>query len=157
MTDADEAWAAEAERLGPPTEPGTRVVLMPADVTDIESWQRLVNAEVTRRWPNNGLLEEMAALSEEVGEVARCILKRGEGTRGTAPEWTAKLRLELGQAMFVLINIAAMEGISAAHVLETAWLDLTAKPDRQAMDGKTPADIGQPASEAAAIIAATGA
>lgn len=103
---------------------------------DINEWQRRTNIEATRRWPDLSVATEGLALFEEGGEVARAILKRGEGTRGTSSEWTAQLRLELGQTMFVLLNIIALEGWTASEVLQGAWDKFLAKPDKETMDGQ---------------------
>lgn len=103
---------------------------------DINTWQLLVNAEALRRWPTMTVQSEGLALAEEAGEVCRAILKRQEGTRGTADEWTAELAIEIGQAMFVLLNIAALERLEASEVLEAAWAKFRAKPDRETMTGE---------------------
>ena len=97
----------------------------------IDEWQRLVNQEALRRWPGMTIESEGLALSEEAGEVCRAILKRREGTRGTPNQWTQQLALEIGQAMFVLLNIAMLEGLTASDVLNFAWAKLLTKPDRE--------------------------
>jgi hypothetical protein len=60
---------------------------------DVRMWQQKISAEARRRWPDITLMREALALGEEVGEVYRCIVKRDEGTRGTAEEWTERERL----------------------------------------------------------------
>lgn len=71
--------------------------------------------EVDRLWPGESVYARALALSEETGEVSRAILKREhackQGTfKGMTPkEWTENLRVEVFQAIGVLLDIAARE------------------------------------------------
>ena len=79
--------------------------------------------EVERIWPTpagqDPVLRQVAALTEEVGEIARAVLKRGHASRsadGThkglnVDEWTEELALEIGQALGVLLGLAHQEGL----------------------------------------------
>ena len=100
---------------------------------NLDQLQKHVYAEFARRWPENTIVTEGLALAEEAGEVCRAILKRLEGTRGTPEEWTANLRKEIGQAMLVLLNLAALEEADASDVLVEAWEGFRDKPDTEPM------------------------
>lgn len=125
----------------------------PADGTDVRVWQQRISTEARRRWPDITTMREALALGEEVGEVFgvvaerllhqvhmmtlaktlgdiyRCIVKRDEGTRGTADRWTDQEKLEIGQAMGVLMTVAALEGFDIEECLRVAWDKMLAMPD----------------------------
>lgn len=86
----------------------------------LDLMQPAITAEVDRLWPGESIEQRGLSLSEEVGEVNRAILKRGIGHRGTTEEWTANLRLELGQLVGVAASIAEAEGFSLAEAVEDA-------------------------------------
>lgn len=79
--------------------------------------------EVERIWPTpegqDPVLRQVAALTEEVGEIARAVLKRSHASRSadgthkgkTADEWTENLAVEVGQALGVLLGLAHQEGM----------------------------------------------
>lgn len=116
---------------------------------DLNDLAASVNREVGRRWPAmNTVQSEALALFEEGGEVARAILKRDEGTRGTPEGWTKGLRKEIGQTFLVLLNIAHLEGIDVETLIRHAWADLIEKPDREAEPGHASAHL-EPTVEAA--------
>ena len=96
-----------------------------------------VSTEVGRRWPHmNTVQSEALALFEEGGEIARAIVKRDEGTRGTPEEWTVELRKEIGQTFLVLLNIAHLEGIDVEDLIRESIWSLTEKPETEpAFDG----------------------
>lgn len=79
------------------------------------------------KWPNEGVMHDALGLGEEVGEVLRCVLKREHGTRGTAEEWTAELRKEVGDTLLVLAVLAEREGFD---LLDAAWDRWLAIKDR---------------------------
>lgn len=81
-------------------------------MSDIHELQREVAAISDRLWPNNTIEMEGLALAEEAGEVARAILKRAEGRRGSVEDWTIKLRTEVAQVVLVALHIATIEKFS---------------------------------------------
>lgn len=83
--------------------------------------------EVDRLWPlENDPAYRGASLAEEVGEVNRAITKRrhaanapdGKCKGKTVDEWTEELRVELTQALGVIIDIACREEINLVPSLE---------------------------------------
>lgn len=102
---------------------------------DLDRIQGLVHQEAKRRWPDLMTAEsEGLALAEEAGEVCRAIIKRKEGTRGTRDEWTEQLKIEMGQVVCVLMNIAEIEGVRLSECIELAWDKFKAKPDTEPMN-----------------------
>jgi len=78
---------------------------------DVDDWAQQFNPAY---WP---ALEQMAQLSEEIGEVAR-VLNRMYGHKNAKTDEEMKnLKEELVDAMFPIICIANREGIN----LEEAW------------------------------------
>lgn len=83
--------------------------------------------EVDRLWPEeNDPAYRSGSLAEEAGEVNRAITKRrhasyaadGKCKGKTVDEWTAELRLELTQALGVILDIAQREGIDLVSSLD---------------------------------------
>lgn len=91
----------------------------PIDANGLPAVQRIVAEFAARAWPGLTVEVEALALAEEVGELARAVVKRAHGNRGTAEDWTAELRREAGDVLLVLLNIAALEEFD----LWTAALD----------------------------------
>lgn len=98
---------------------------------EVSHWLAEVGAsiakEVNRLWPHElKPIYRGLALSEEVGEVNRAILKRRHALttpdgkcRGlTAMEWLAQLREELVQTLAVILDIGHREGIDFAASIE---------------------------------------
>lgn len=78
---------------------------------DVDDWAQQFSPAY---WP---ALEQMAQLSEEVGEVAR-VLNRMHGHKNAkTPEEIKSLKEELVDAMFPIFCIANREGID----LDSAW------------------------------------
>lgn len=86
--------------------------------------------EVERIWPtpegHDPSERQALALVEEVGEIARGLLKRSHARRATsrthkgktAFEWTANVHEEIGQALGVLLGLAHIEGVDLDAVME---------------------------------------
>lgn len=100
-------------------------------MTDIATWfaaqGKALAKEVDRLWPHESDPAYRAGcLAEEAGEVNRAITKRRhawhspKGTcKGlTVEEWTENLRVELAQALGVILDIAHREGIELASEVE---------------------------------------
>ena len=85
---------------------------------------------VDERWPGDDMARRGLALCEEAGEVARCILKADANHAGyrTDTDWTAQLRIELGQVAFVLATIAEAAGVNLDDAFLDAYADVLAKP-----------------------------
>jgi hypothetical protein len=100
---------------------------------DMQTTQVEVYREFRRRWADADIITEGLAIGEELAEVLsgllRSILKRHEGTRGTAAGWSENLRTEIGQAALVLMNLASLEGWNFETVIDDALAGFHAKPD----------------------------
>lgn len=91
-----------------------------------------LHAEVERIWPTppgDDIVQRQAlALTEEVGEIARAILKRSHASRSPngvhkgydVEGWTANLHTEIGQAIGVALQLAHIEGMDIDE-----WLSVT--------------------------------
>jgi NTP pyrophosphatase (non-canonical NTP hydrolase) len=94
-----------------------------------------LHVEVERVWPappgTDTAQRQALALCEEVGEIARAILKRSHAQRShdgrpkglTADEWTAELHVEIGQVIGVALQLAHIEGVDIdAQMMQTLEL-----------------------------------
>lgn len=95
---------------------------------------RALGVEVDRLWPTeNDAGYRASALAEEAGEVIRAITKRrhalAAGTcKGLSPDdWTEELRVELGQVLGVILDIAHREGFDLADEVEACVRVLQAR------------------------------
>lgn len=88
---------------------------------------RALAVEVDRLWPHEtDPAYRAGCLAEEAGEVNRAITKRRHASHAadglckglTVDGWTGNLRLELAQALGVILDIAHREGIDVATELE---------------------------------------
>lgn len=59
-------------------------------------------------------------VSEEAGEVARCVLKADQQIRGGAEAWRAKLGSEIGDVVVYLLQLASVEGLDFEECVEGA-------------------------------------
>lgn len=96
--------------------------------------------EVERIWPTpegqDPLLRQLAALTEEVGEVARALLKRSHAARSadgrhkgrTVAEWSEEVALEMGQALGVLLGLAHQEGVDLDARMASTIANLVERP-----------------------------
>lgn len=95
------------------------------------SWLNVMGAslakEVDRLWPEEtDPAYRGACLAEEAGEVNRAITKRRHASHAangrckglTVNEWTEELRIELAQALGVILDIAHREGFDLAVDIE---------------------------------------
>jgi hypothetical protein len=60
-------------------------------------------------------------MAEEAGEVARCVLKRSQGVRGTAEHWTEELKKEIGDVVITAYALCAHEGFDLEEVVKSRW------------------------------------
>lgn len=102
--------------------------------------------EVERIWPTpagqDPVQRQVLALTEEVGEIARGVLKRSHASRTpggvhkgkTVDEWTEDIALEIGQALGVLLGLAHQEGIDLDAVMAETIDTLRARPSILATD-----------------------
>lgn len=89
--------------------------------SDIAAW-------IVRSWPDEDTPDKrMTSITEEIGELARCIAKRRHGTRGTPEEWTVKLREEFGDVMISLLGLAEVEGFDAFEATRVRWAVVRAR------------------------------
>jgi len=86
--------------------------------------QRRVAELSEQRFPLATTETEALALAEEAGEVARAVLKRWHGVRGSREAWTAALRQEIAQVVVVALRLAALERFDLAEAVNAeveAW------------------------------------
>jgi NTP pyrophosphatase (non-canonical NTP hydrolase) len=105
--------------------------------TEISEWS-------IRNEFNNTLEIQALQLAEEVGEIARAIVKRHQGIRGTFDEWTSKLRDELGDAFISLVNLADIAGFDLMTVAVLRWQTISKRDFRA-----DPQGLGLPESDVA--------
>lgn len=96
--------------------------------------------QVERIWPTPGgqdaAQRQGLALVEEVGEIARALLKRSHAGRSlagmhkgwTVAQWTANVHEEIGQALGVLLGLAHLEGVDLDEVMARTLAELEARP-----------------------------
>lgn len=96
--------------------------------------------EVERIWPTpegqDPVLRQVAALTEEVGEIARAVLKRSHASRTadgthkglTVDQWTAEVHLEIGQALGVLLGLAHQEAMDLDESMSETIEALRTRP-----------------------------
>ena len=93
----------------------------------IDEFQAEVGAWISRCFPNEDPLERALVLCEEAGEVARAVLKRHQGIRGTRAEWTAELLKELGDVAICLAATAYIEGVPLSEVIGKRWSEIQSR------------------------------
>lgn len=121
----------------------------PDEYQPLNEMARVQATEVERIWPTpageDPVLRQVAALTEEVGEIARAVLKRSHASRTadgrhkglSVEEWTEEVALEIGQALGVLLGLAHQEGV---HLDARMAATLDALRSRPSII--TPADFG---------------
>lgn len=60
-------------------------------------------------------------IAEEAGEVARAVLKRVQGIRGTHEHWTTEIRKEAADVMISLMCLAQIEGFDLGEAVDERW------------------------------------
>lgn len=97
--------------------------------------------------PTTTAEEQMLNLVEEVGELARALLKRKQGIRGTREEWDTEVHKEIGDVFISLLAVAHHEGLEALRCAADRWWDVkqrnwTTDPIGHGLpeDTETPAD-----------------
>lgn len=66
-------------------------------------------------------------VAEEVGEIARCVLKSDQEIRGSAEEWREKLGGEIGDAVVFLIQVATLNCLDFEECVEGAVTKVLAR------------------------------
>lgn len=112
----------------------------------MDDYQRIVLEAVEERWPNEGFERRIFALVEEVGEVARCILKAHASHDGYRDDvdWDEQLRVEAGQVGLVLASIAEAAEFSLADAMDDALdgvLGIATYEERQRAAGRSRQDF----------------
>jgi NTP pyrophosphatase (non-canonical NTP hydrolase) len=132
-----EATHREPETLAEFAKHGLRVPLLedPQPQRGLDALADVLGMHVDRLWPEQTLAGSGLALSEECGEVNRAILKRQHGTKKTHEEWTANLRLEVGQVVGVCMDIARREGFSLSAVVGEVVAALCVREREERRDG----------------------
>jgi NTP pyrophosphatase (non-canonical NTP hydrolase) len=85
--------------------------------TAVVHWWRKNN------FPDGGssVLDGALVLSEEVGEVARAVLKRHQKIRGSYEEWSVQIQKELADVIIAAHAIAGVEGFDLDDAVKQRW------------------------------------
>lgn len=83
--------------------------------SDVTDWQRANFNQLGVAWTTLGLVEE-------VGELARALLKREEGIRGSYDEWSEEVRKELGDIFIKLLDVAQTLDYDLPTVAMLRWM-----------------------------------
>jgi NTP pyrophosphatase (non-canonical NTP hydrolase) len=86
--------------------------------TEVAEWHE------KQPWSEDDQVAITLGLAEEAGEVARAVLKRHQGIRGTHEEWTDEIWKELGDVLIKCAAIANREGILLEDVIVARWCDV---------------------------------
>jgi NTP pyrophosphatase (non-canonical NTP hydrolase) len=81
---------------------------------DVEAW-------MIRNFPNESRVSVTLGLCEEVGEVARAVLKQEQGIRGTWEEWDNEIKKELGDVYLKLMQVAMVCGFDLDEAIAQRW------------------------------------
>lgn len=126
--------------MSEPVQPGEKRIV-DEDLSDaaaqwFECIGRSIVADIDRLWPHeDNPAYRAACLAEEAGEVNRAITKRRHAyndpdlrCKGKTPnQWTEELRIELAQALGVIIDIAEREGFDLVDAVEQCAVILRAR------------------------------
>jgi len=72
-------------------------------------------------FPNEDRVSVTLGLCEEVGEVARAVLKQHQGIRGSYTEWDEEIRKELGDVYLKLLHLAYYCQIDLDEAIQERW------------------------------------
>lgn len=127
--------------ISPQSEDSEGRYTYPLDGVDVmNDLARTLHEEVERIWPtpsgSDVMQRQALALCEEVGEIARAILKRSHAMRSpdgihkgkTAVEWTDELHVEIGQTIGVALQLAHIEGINVDRMMAATVDALANRP-----------------------------
>lgn len=64
-----------------------------------------------------------AGMTEEVGELMRCVTKLEQGIRGTREEWLAEMKKEIGDVFIKLVDIADWYAIDILEAIHNRFYD----------------------------------
>jgi len=92
-----------------------------ANNTSVEELQAEMEAWLDHNFPDEDPVLTALGLMEEVGEVARCLVKRRQLIRGTIAEWNTELEKELGDVFIKLVHLCVVEGLDLAEVVLCRW------------------------------------
>lgn len=71
--------------------------------------------------PQGDTRSSALVVNEEAGEVARAVVKKRQGIRGTDAEWDAKLMEESADTVIALCELAGIAGFSLQTVIAERW------------------------------------
>lgn len=112
MVSQPDAWPGRIEGIH------CEQIAMSGGFIDGRALQQSAHAWSLDKWPDEDVLSDALGVAEEAGEIARAVLKRRHGTRGSHDDWTAQLRTEAADVLLVLMVLAEREGFDlmcAAH------------------------------------------
>lgn len=92
--------------------------------TMMERWQKPLAKWQERELPCDDKDKQTALVAlgacEEMGEVARCVLKRAQQIRGTEHEWTMQAEEEIGDVCVFLMQLCTLLGLDFERCIERA-------------------------------------
>jgi NTP pyrophosphatase (non-canonical NTP hydrolase) len=83
-----------------------------------------IDAWMHYNFPGETRVTAMLGLVEEVGELARAILKQNQGIRGTFEEWDEEIRKEIGDVMAKLEHVALLCNKDLVGVTWWRWKEV---------------------------------
>lgn len=81
----------------------------------------VVEAWLAYNFSNETRVTAALGLCEEVGEVARAVLKQEQGIRGTWEEWDEEIKKELSDVYVKLIHVAMICGFDLDEAVAQRW------------------------------------
>jgi NTP pyrophosphatase (non-canonical NTP hydrolase) len=99
----------------------THHIAEPLDTPAGPPTQAEVGVWLDQHFPNRTLDQQVLVLAEEVGEVARAVVKRAQGVRGSHAEWTTQLHGEVADVLLTCLAIAATEGFDLSGATARKW------------------------------------
>lgn len=102
-----------------------RIARQPCPICNPENSMKLTQEVAYTYHQKNGfepnVLHQALNVVEEAGEVARAVLKRAQGIRGTHEHWSAELQKEVGDVVISLMCLAAIEGFDLGEAVDKRW------------------------------------
>jgi NTP pyrophosphatase (non-canonical NTP hydrolase) len=87
----------------------------------VKQLQAEVAEWVNRNRIDNTIETATLCVAEEAGELCRAVVKRHQGIRGSAEEWTAEIRKELADIIISASYVATLEGFDLADAVDARW------------------------------------
>lgn len=108
----------------------------------MERWQKPLAAWQERELPcedkDKQTLRVMVGAAEELGEVARCVLKRSQEIRATEHVWTSRAEEEIGDVCVFLMQLCALLGLDFEACIERAAQKVLGRDWSSKKEGEQP-------------------